>query len=120
MMCAREWKFRVIKLERALDCTDREPAAFMKAKIWVLCTVLTDENAPAMPAVFADEAEARAATTPRPDPSGPWRRMGSMGIDGPRHRNSRAEAAVEMGFALGFCKNSTLRNSIMTAKRPVD
>jgi hypothetical protein len=33
----------------------------MKAKIWVLCTVLTDENAPAMPAVFADEAEARAA-----------------------------------------------------------
>ena len=33
----------------------------MKAKIWALCTVLTDENAPAMPAVFADEAEARAA-----------------------------------------------------------
>jgi hypothetical protein len=33
----------------------------MKAKIWVLCTVLSDENAPAMPAVFADEAEARAA-----------------------------------------------------------
>jgi hypothetical protein len=33
----------------------------MKAKIWVLCTVLTDENAPAMPAVFADEAAARAA-----------------------------------------------------------
>jgi hypothetical protein len=33
----------------------------MKAKIWVLCTVLTDENAPAMPAVFADEAEAQAA-----------------------------------------------------------
>jgi hypothetical protein len=33
----------------------------MKAKIWVLCTVLTDENAPAMPAVFANEAEARAA-----------------------------------------------------------
>jgi hypothetical protein len=33
----------------------------MKAKVWVLCTVLTDENAPAMPAVFADEAEARAA-----------------------------------------------------------
>jgi hypothetical protein len=33
----------------------------MKAKIWVLSTVLTDENAPAMPAVFADEAEARAA-----------------------------------------------------------
>jgi hypothetical protein len=33
----------------------------MKAKIWVLCTVLTDENAPAMPAVFAGEAEARAA-----------------------------------------------------------
>ena len=30
----------------------------MKAKIWVLCTVLADENAPAMPAVFADEAEA--------------------------------------------------------------
>jgi hypothetical protein len=33
----------------------------MKAKIWVLSTVLTDENAPAMPAVFADEAAARAA-----------------------------------------------------------
>jgi len=33
----------------------------MKAKIWVLCTVLTDENAPAMPAVFANEAEARTA-----------------------------------------------------------
>jgi hypothetical protein len=32
----------------------------MKAKVWVLCTVLTDENAPAMPAVFANEAEARA------------------------------------------------------------
>jgi hypothetical protein len=33
----------------------------MKAKILVLSTVLTDENAPAMSAVFADEAEARAA-----------------------------------------------------------
>jgi hypothetical protein len=32
----------------------------MKAKIWVLCTVLADENAPAMPAVFADGAEAAA------------------------------------------------------------
>jgi hypothetical protein len=32
----------------------------MKTKIWVLCTVLADENAPAMPAVFADEAEAWA------------------------------------------------------------
>jgi hypothetical protein len=32
----------------------------MKAKVWVLCTVLTDENAPAMPAVLADETEARA------------------------------------------------------------
>ena len=32
----------------------------MKAKVWVLCTVLTDESAPAMPAVFADETEARA------------------------------------------------------------
>jgi hypothetical protein len=32
----------------------------MKAKIWVLCTVLIDENAPAMPAVFTDETEARA------------------------------------------------------------
>jgi hypothetical protein len=32
----------------------------MKVKIWVLCTVLADENAPAMPAVFADEAEAWA------------------------------------------------------------
>jgi hypothetical protein len=32
----------------------------MKAKIWVLCTVLADENAPAMPAVFVDEAEAWA------------------------------------------------------------
>jgi hypothetical protein len=33
----------------------------MKAKIWVLCTVLRDENAPAMPVVFANEAAARAA-----------------------------------------------------------
>jgi hypothetical protein len=32
----------------------------MKAKIWVLCTVLTDENAPALPAVFASETEAWA------------------------------------------------------------
>jgi hypothetical protein len=32
----------------------------MKAKIWVLCTVLADENGPAMPALFADETEARA------------------------------------------------------------
>ena len=32
----------------------------MKTKIWVLATVLADENAPAMPAVFADEAEAWA------------------------------------------------------------
>jgi hypothetical protein len=28
--------------------------------IWVLATVLADENAPAMPAVFVDETEARA------------------------------------------------------------
>jgi hypothetical protein len=33
----------------------------MKTKIWVLTTVLTDENAPAMPTVFADETEARAS-----------------------------------------------------------
>jgi hypothetical protein len=32
----------------------------MKAKVWVLATVLADENAPALPAVFADEAEAWA------------------------------------------------------------
>jgi hypothetical protein len=32
----------------------------MKVKIWVLCTVLADENAPAMPAVFASEMEAWA------------------------------------------------------------
>jgi hypothetical protein len=32
----------------------------MKTKIWVLCTVLADENAPAMPAVFVDKAEAWA------------------------------------------------------------
>ena len=32
----------------------------MKAKIWVLCTVLVDENAPALPAVFASETEAWA------------------------------------------------------------
>ena len=31
----------------------------MKAKIWVLCTVLIDENAPAMPAVLAEETAAR-------------------------------------------------------------
>jgi hypothetical protein len=30
----------------------------VKTKIWVLATVLADENAPALPAVFADEAEA--------------------------------------------------------------
>jgi hypothetical protein len=29
----------------------------MKIKIYVLSTVLADENGPAMPAVFADEAE---------------------------------------------------------------
>ena len=32
----------------------------MKIKIYVLSTVLADENGPAMPAVFADETEARA------------------------------------------------------------
>ena len=32
----------------------------MKARVWVLCTVLRDENAPAMPAVFADEMTALA------------------------------------------------------------
>jgi hypothetical protein len=32
----------------------------MKIKIYVLSTVLADKNAPAMPAVFADELEARA------------------------------------------------------------
>ena len=32
----------------------------VKAKIWVLSTVLADENGPAMPAVFPDESEARA------------------------------------------------------------
>ena len=32
----------------------------MKIKIYVLSTVLADENGPAMPAVFADELEARA------------------------------------------------------------
>ena len=31
----------------------------MKAKIYVLSTVLADENGPAMPAVFVDETEAR-------------------------------------------------------------
>jgi hypothetical protein len=35
----------------------------MKIKIYVLSTVLVDENGPAMPAVFADETEARANTT---------------------------------------------------------
>jgi hypothetical protein len=54
----------------------------MKAKIWVLATVLADENAPAMPAVFTDEAEAwgkydemiRAewATLMDPDDDGPY------------------------------------------------
>ena len=32
----------------------------MKIKIYVLSTVLADENGPAMPALFADESEARA------------------------------------------------------------
>jgi hypothetical protein len=32
----------------------------MKTRVWVLCTVLRDENAPALPVVFADETEARA------------------------------------------------------------
>jgi hypothetical protein len=32
----------------------------MKIKIYVLSTVLADENGPAMPAVFSDETEARA------------------------------------------------------------
>jgi hypothetical protein len=35
----------------------------MKAKIWVLCTVLADENAPAMPAVFADVPNGTARWT---------------------------------------------------------
>ena len=64
----------------------------------MLSTVLSDENAPAMPAAFADEAEARAAYDnalraewdslmdrgddgpypgdPDDNSSGPWRRMG--------------------------------------------
>ena len=53
----------------------------MKAKIWVLSTVLADENAPAMPAVFADEAEARAKYD-----EVMRCRMGQH--DGPRHRRS--------------------------------
>ena len=54
----------------------------MKAKIWVLCTVLADENATAMPAVFANEVEAWAkydemirtewATLMDPDDDGPY------------------------------------------------
>jgi hypothetical protein len=32
----------------------------MRTDIWVLSTVLADENAPAMPAVFTDQAEAWA------------------------------------------------------------
>jgi hypothetical protein len=32
----------------------------MKIKFYVLSTVLADENGPAMPALFADESEARA------------------------------------------------------------
>jgi hypothetical protein len=32
----------------------------VKTKIWVLATVLADENAPALPAVFTDKAEAWA------------------------------------------------------------
>jgi hypothetical protein len=51
----------------------------MKAKIWVLCTVLADENAPAMPAVFADESEARAK----------YDEVVRMGqLDGPKRRRS--------------------------------
>jgi hypothetical protein len=42
-----------------LCATDRETE--LKVEVWVLCTVLTDENAPAMPAVFADAAAARVA-----------------------------------------------------------
>jgi hypothetical protein len=82
----------------------------MKAKVWVLCTVLADENAPAMPAVLADETEARAKydemnpsrmgqlhgperrwsvsqrprRRPRSDSSGPRRRMGPLEADEPR------------------------------------
>jgi hypothetical protein len=46
----------------------------MKAKIWVLCTVLADENAPAMPAVLAVEP---VAETTEGTPVGParfWRK----------------------------------------------
>jgi hypothetical protein len=43
---------------RSPPSTDQEIE--MKARVWVLCTVLSDENAPAMPAVFANEAAARA------------------------------------------------------------
>jgi len=54
----------------------------MKIKIYVLSTVLADENGPAMPAVFADETEARAKydevmrwewdSTMDPDTDGPY------------------------------------------------
>jgi hypothetical protein len=54
----------------------------MKIKFYVLSTVLADENGPAMPAVFADEAEAWAKydeviraewdSTMDPDTDGPY------------------------------------------------
>ena len=48
----------------------------VKTKIWVLATVLADENAPALPAVFADEAEAWAkyewASLMDPSDDGPY------------------------------------------------
>jgi hypothetical protein len=91
----------------------------MKAKIWVLCTVLADENAPAMPAVFADEAEAWAKydemiraewenlmdADDGPYPGDPdeaqdrirqahGRRMEPLGADMPRDRNSGSEIAT--------------------------
>jgi hypothetical protein len=59
----------------------------MKAKIWVLCTLLADENAPAMPAVFASEMEAR--TKYDEAMRWEWDSMMDSDLDDPDPRRSR-------------------------------
>jgi hypothetical protein len=70
----------------------------MKAKIWVLCTVLADENAPAMPAVFVDETEARVKCDEIMRAE--WDSCMDQGDDGP-YPGDPNEAQERMRQALG-------------------
>src|ERR1700738_2369777 len=51
---------RLMRQTRPTSRTGGYEDGKLKTKIYVLSTVLADENGPAMPAVFADESEARA------------------------------------------------------------